>query len=347
MNQLGLRLTSASVRVSASSSAPRFKSRWGTRRLHQRQSLPYPAEEGLGKFLPPDALKVQLEYQDGLLERLNEQVVGTGDASSSIAQTVINLSGKRDRILAFNYASLALNNSFFLNNLKPPSNNTQTHEDGISSDFISNIRTSHGSIQQLRSAFSAAALGMFINGWVWFVSDQAGNTGIVSTYGAGTLLIRSRSYMQKHPNILDSPDPSSRSEVTPLRSPFAQNPPPGTSPASPLSGISGNNSPPTGVNPLHPRFFHDDLSSITTTAAGIHSTPSGPTRRSRTSTMLHAGEILYPLFCVPVYEHAWMSAGYGIWGKEQWLKEFWSVLDWQKVDAAYFNILEAAKEKRN
>lgn len=85
MHRLGLRLTSASVRASASSSAPRFKSRWGTRRLHQRQPLPYSEEEGLGRFLPPEALKVQLEYQDGLLERLNEQVVGMCSCSLSLS----------------------------------------------------------------------------------------------------------------------------------------------------------------------------------------------------------------------------------------------------------------------
>ncbi len=145
-------------------------------------------------------------------------VVGTAEAGDSIAQTVISLSRKRNKILAFNYASLALNNSFFLNNLvcsifhlqnspidismpqKPPSDNSPNYEHEISGTLGSTIRTSHGSVQQLRSAFSAAALGTFINGWVWFVSDQKGNTGVVSTYGAGTLLVRSRSNMQRHPN---------------------------------------------------------------------------------------------------------------------------------------------------
>ena len=43
------------------------------------------------------------------------------------------------------------------------------------------------------------------------------------------------------------------------------------------------------------------------------------------------GSTLYPLFCVSVHEHAWMSAGYGIWGKEEYLKRFWTVLDWKNV----------------
>lgn len=49
------------------------------------------------------------------------------------------------------------------------------------------------------------------------------------------------------------------------------------------------------------------------------------------------GTQLYPLFCLSVHEHAWLSAGYGIWGKEEYLKRFWTVLDWGKVSNA-FNI---------
>jgi len=40
----------------------------------QRKQLPYPVEGGLGKFLPPDALKTLVEYQDGLLERLDQEL---------------------------------------------------------------------------------------------------------------------------------------------------------------------------------------------------------------------------------------------------------------------------------
>jgi superoxide dismutase, Fe-Mn family len=47
------------------------------------------------------------------------------------------------------------------------------------------------------------------------------------------------------------------------------------------------------------------------------------------------GETLHPLFCVSVHEHAWMSAGYGVWGKEEYLKRFWSCLDWELVAKAY------------
>lgn len=47
---------------------------WAKRGLHTRRELPYPTEGGVGKFLPPSALKTLVEYQDGLLARLDEEL---------------------------------------------------------------------------------------------------------------------------------------------------------------------------------------------------------------------------------------------------------------------------------
>jgi len=52
----------------------------------------------------------------------------------------------------------------------------------------------------------------------------------------------------------------------------------------------------------------------------------------------NVADCLYPLFCLPTYEHAWLSAGFGVWGKEDWLKEFWTVLDWEKISKTYADI---------
>lgn len=47
------------------------------RTIHVRVPLPYKIENGLGDFLSPEALKVIAEdYQQGLLDRLNEQIKG-------------------------------------------------------------------------------------------------------------------------------------------------------------------------------------------------------------------------------------------------------------------------------
>lgn len=45
--------------------------------LHQRRELEYPIENGLGDFLTPEGLKaIAVDWQEGLLKRLNEEVKG-------------------------------------------------------------------------------------------------------------------------------------------------------------------------------------------------------------------------------------------------------------------------------
>ncbi|TFK29324.1 hypothetical protein FA15DRAFT_664252 [Coprinopsis marcescibilis] len=338
------------------------RSRWfSIRKLHQRRGLLYNPEHGLGQFLPPPALRTAIDWQDGLLDRLNEEVKGTSEENLSVTQTVLNLSGYRERTLAFNYASLALNNSFFLDHLKPPSEESETHEKEMSSELFSAIETHHGSLSQLKSSFSAAAMGMFTNGWVWFVSDQRGITGILPTFGPGTLLVRSRKHMASGERGLifgdsmrdglessppDAPSESDvlPSDVTPPTSPTPKTQPPGTWPSSPVSGVSTSTLPPT-PNPLGPRFIHtsrvlrDVDPSSKSTLFGVANRDTSP---GDAATIKTVGQVLFPLFCVPVYEHSWMSAGYGVWGKEEWLKQLWSVIDWEKVSQSY-NVARASQ----
>ncbi|KAJ3861863.1 Manganese/iron superoxide dismutase [Lentinula novae-zelandiae] len=262
-----------------------------TRRLHTAKPLPYDPAEGLGDFLPPEALKVVgVEYQKGLLDRLNEEVRGTEMSNMSITQTLISSAPDRTRVLAFNYASLALNNHFFLTNLLPPSPPHPSHQHLLSPTLAQEIRTQHGSLAQLKSSFSAAATGLFTSGYVWFVTDAAGNTGVVPTFGPGSVLVRSQITLS-HPTAFDL---------------LTSSPPSSPSP-SPIS-----------ASPSHT------------------SRPRSTTRsQSLLLTSSSAGDTLYPLFCLSVHEHAWLSAGYGVWGKEQWVRAFWDVVDWGKVSRAY------------
>lgn len=113
------------------------KSQW-TRcpsQYHTRAKLPYDLDKGLGSFLPPEALHtVAVEYQEGLLAQLNEEVKGKGLSvhflcssltgiqgtaleNLSMVDTINHASADRTDVLTFNYASLALNNHFFLQQL--------------------------------------------------------------------------------------------------------------------------------------------------------------------------------------------------------------------------------------
>lgn len=73
MHSIGLRFTPSRYTCALY----RIKPRWNKRNYHQLEKLPYPIENGLGDFLPPEALKVvAIDYQAGLLQQLNEELRG-------------------------------------------------------------------------------------------------------------------------------------------------------------------------------------------------------------------------------------------------------------------------------
>lgn len=125
-----------------------------TRGVHSRVPLPYPIEEGIPQFLSPTALKtIAVDWQQGILERLTDQVrgkpysstsnlpgtnysfffpihffwvdadregfdvTGTTYEDRSVVKTLVATASDPSLTLAFNYASEALNNSFFLSTL--------------------------------------------------------------------------------------------------------------------------------------------------------------------------------------------------------------------------------------
>ncbi|KAL0949824.1 hypothetical protein HGRIS_009860 [Hohenbuehelia grisea] len=332
----GLRLASSRCARRATTYPRSLRPVIPTRNLHKRRELPYPIAEGLGSFLPPQALQVVgIDYQNGLLERLNEEIRGTPNENKKVSEVVIQTAPHESETLAFNYASLALNNSYFLDTLapppKPPSRN---HEDKIVDSLLSQIRIDHGSLEQLKSSFSAGALGISTCGWVWFVTDSHGNTGILPTIGPSTLLVQSRKYLRKSDFILGE-ETISYSGSTSALGVFGF-------PASPVSGLAGGHtSTPSHFGTTGVRHIHSSPPSDNVARSDVYQR-TRQTPLSKTE-IINMGDHVFPLFCISVYEHAWMSAGYGVWGKEAWLKEFWSVLDWAKISQRYL----AAHTKKN
>lgn len=213
------------------------------------------------------------------------------------------------------------------------------------------IAAQMGSLQDLKTYVAAAASGMLSsNGFIWLVTDTLGRLGVIATYGAGTLLVNERRQSL-------SPDGSTEfggvyvAAETPA-SRQTQTTHPATSPASGLTPPPTSTSPPTppGARPLSMstsiRGPTDgvarpaNLWSTTSSSSGFAGTggngpnlgvsvPEGPT------SLDTLGQTLYPLFCVSVYEHAWMAGGYGVWGRETYLERFWSCLDWAAVKETY------------
>ncbi|KAI9453199.1 hypothetical protein BJY52DRAFT_1153344 [Lactarius psammicola] len=325
------------------------------RKIHVRVPLPYKIENGMGDFLPPAALKVIAEdYQQGLLDRLNEQIKGTKLENQSVAQIVISTAPDESQTLAFNYASLALNNSFFLHHLKPPTSLAKNHESALTDKPLNTERTHTlasviaaqlGSLADLKTYVAAAAQGMHsgggAGGFVWLVTDALGRLGVVATYGAGTLLVAERRqslltsdgaelggvYQPATPQPSDHPPPSSSSSSSPLSSGLMQHATPAQAQARALSTSARASGPP--VRPINVWSDPPDTAGAVMGSAGMYGAPEAP------AALDALGRTLYPLFCVSVHEHAWMAAGYGVWGMETYLDRFWTCLDWAAVRDAY------------
>jgi superoxide dismutase, Fe-Mn family len=168
---------------------------------------------------------------------------------------------------------------------------------------------------------------MFGQGWVWLVCDQTGALAVLPTFGTGTLLIRSRQLLPlKVPGVHEA----IIGEEPMGRIPTARVEPSQDAPSSPTSGLS-RSSPPLQP-PAQTRSF--------SSSSNVSETPMR--RRDDTSAFaqekLPIGDILFPLLSVSVHEHAWIGAGYGVWGKEEYLKRFWNAVNWAQVSkyhAAY------------
>ncbi|KAF8265576.1 hypothetical protein EI94DRAFT_1588428 [Lactarius quietus] len=315
------------------------------RNIHVRVPLPYKIEHGMGDFLPPAALKVIAEdYQQGLLDRLNEQIKGTKLENQSVAQIVISTAPNESQTLAFNYASLALNNSFFLHHLKPPTAPAHNHEFELTSKPVNSERTHTlggiiasqlGTLADLKTYVAAAAQGMHSGGgpggFVWLVTDALGRLGVVATYGAGTLLVAERR---------QSLGPGG-AELGGIYEPATRTPQ--DQPPSPPSWSS-----PSGhaKAPAQARALSTSARVSVQRPANVWSDQQHPASNAGAATEMYAapeaqpaldslGRTLYPLFCVSVHEHAWMAAGYGVWGMETYLERFWTYLDWAAVRNAY------------
>ncbi|KAG1739816.1 Manganese/iron superoxide dismutase [Suillus paluster] len=309
MSSVGLRLASSSA-LSAWKSTKCPRQLWGARRhLHSRIELPYKVDEGLGNFMSPRTLKmVSEEYQQGLLDRLNEMFPDAADQRKSVTQLVIDTASSGKDALGFSYASHALNNSFFLNCLQTP---TEKHYE----DFIHNtsiapvIRSQFGSFSHFINNFSSAARGMSGSGYIWLITDTVGQP------------CHSAHICSRHA----SQNPAGQYEVL-HEGRFRDGP----QPTHLNTGVLHHCIPSAPV-----RTLHSSLRSRQDGARSFYDSEpieqaSGPSTRS----LRYLGERIYPLFCVSIHEHCWLL-DHGVWGKEKYMKELWSVLNWNKVSERY------------
>ena len=211
-----------------------------------------------------------------------------------------------------------------------------------------------GSLQDLKTYMTAAAIGMLSSsGFVWLVTDSLGRLGVIATYGAGTLLVNERRQIyspkgkelggeyvlaeKATPQKTQTQTGSTTSPASGLSHPPTAAPiPPGSRPLSTSMTVRGPEDDvarPASVWSSHAPAGTDGHGYGNGYARGIADDLGAvPEQLTSLDTL---GDTLYPLFCVSVHEHAWMAAGYGVWGKETYFERFWSCLNWAAVRDSY------------
>ena len=215
----------------------------------------------------------------------------------------------------------------------------------MSPHLLSQIRIHFGSLAELKSMFSASVLGMFGSGWMWLVSDSQGQLAVYPTFGTGTLLVRSKQLMVSDQQTVVGEEPQSA-----VRKQAAEAAASNSAPATPTSAASGPSNPPSspvsgaayGLGNIQPptqtrSIFYQSGGEFSAASVMAGSFESAVERDSASGKydVKKVGDTLLPLMCVSVHEHAWVGAGYGVWGKEEYMKRFWSVANWAQASTLY------------
>ncbi|GAA5875714.1 hypothetical protein JCM5296_005593 [Sporobolomyces johnsonii] len=326
--------TSAASSFASSSSA--------RRQLHQRVPLPYNVDQGIPGFLSPNALKtVAVDWQNGVLDRLNQLVKGTEAENLSVLQTLKQTAQDPAKTLAFNYASEALNNSFFLSTLSP--NPTAPSPSSAFSQKLSQT-PSLGSFPSLISHFSAHVAGLHPSSgaYIWLVTDPSGNLGVVGTYAGGTVLVNERrqmgygSYANKDVKVLGEEIEVAEEAATPSASEEGA-----------AAGAAATDAAPTQwetVSPsATPRSSNAKSNTLLSSAAPSPSSVYASSLSSHNDPRASIGRALHPLVCVSTHPHCYLE-DYGLWGREEYVKKWWSAVDWRRVEEAFEAFTTRAKK---
>lgn len=189
-------------------------------------------------------------------------------------------------------------------------------------DLKGRLSSQFPGINALKERFVASASGMVSSGWLWLVTDLQGGFAVIPTFGAGTLLVRSRQHWE------------AVEQEGLVRQSFGYNPGSGrsSSTAAPSSPVSGVKATPSDLNPNTPHrsLSRSAFDNPSVRDLGLSSDISADRRAAH-----QRGSRLYPLCVLSLFEHTWLSAGLGVWGKEEYVHRFFDVVDWGKVQKIY------------
>ncbi|CAO2649016.1 Nn.00g099650.m01.CDS01 [Neocucurbitaria sp. VM-36] len=191
-------------------------------------------QNGVPGLLTPKGFKVAYtDYQQHMIDELNESTAGTPFENQDTKSLVIEFARDPQRAYAFNIASMAFNNHFFFRGI----NTNPNVQSRPSSDLEVQIKKDFSSKDTLRETFLATAEAMFGPGFVWLVQTndtQFGSLRILPTYLAGSPLSGAHYRRQSHDlNTHNADSYQALNKVGTFGAAAKQN----TGPKKPLGGV--------------------------------------------------------------------------------------------------------------
>lgn len=187
-------------------------------------------------------------------------------------------------------------------------------------------------------------MGMFGGGYVWLVMDTVDNLAVVGTYGAGTVLVQG------------SVQPSKASELGALigeeskaRQPISSIGKTSTSAGSSTTSTSNSQSSHRSFSSSAASARMDGLvlpeQSINRTTSALSYLPKemGSNRNASVAPPrehMERFKSIHPLLCLSLHPHVYIN-DYGICGKEEYIRNFWGNVDWQRCQNRYSTVQEA------
>ncbi|WVW86670.1 hypothetical protein I302_108724 [Kwoniella bestiolae CBS 10118] len=183
-------------------------------------SIDYRILEGINGFLPKENFDRLQEWQVGLWNRLqgevnnNPALIETKQKWDKYGLDMTDLisSTAKDKnlTLAYNYAALLLNNSFFL--------------EGLSAENTQQVPTE---FRDLKAKLEGYAEGIVGGGWLWIVrcGDSQNDLDVIPTFASGTLLVTQRSQRGRESTLPLFAEPPTSGSTEPSSSPSSASAP--------------------------------------------------------------------------------------------------------------------------
>lgn len=134
------------------------------------------APNALGTYMSENTVNFHYKkHLDTYIKNLNGFISGTNYENMELADIIKNSVSDESSKKIFNNAAQVFNHNFFFNGLA----------NGDNGQVPERILSTFGTIDNFKSEFKNAALGLFGSGWVWLV-EEAGNLKIITTANADT-----------------------------------------------------------------------------------------------------------------------------------------------------------------